>query len=218
VVVAGNHDLLLDATFVAAHPDRELDRHPGRRRSDLNWGGVLYLEHEVAELKIHAKDRSVRAFGSPWTPRFGSWAFQYEAGEQKWAHVVPDETDILLVHGPPKGHVDDGGKGCAKLLAELWRARPKVVVCGHIHPGRGEERLRFDRAQACYENVLLGRWPWMSALTLALCVVWSLVARVLPSAGGTNGAEQSSATHLVNTAVVGGRGNSERRDAIVVLL
>ncbi|SPO03058.1 uncharacterized protein DNG_05739 [Cephalotrichum gorgonifer] len=75
IAIAGNHDLLLDAAFVAAHPDRELDR-PGKARGDLEWGDVRYLEHEDVDLTV--RDRSVRIFGSPWTPRCGTWAFQYE--------------------------------------------------------------------------------------------------------------------------------------------
>lgn len=218
VVIAGNHDLLLDAAFVAGHPDRELDRHPGQHKSDLNWGDVLYLEHGATCLEIQGKDRSVRIFGSPWTPKFGSWAFQYDAGEPIWKNAVPDDTNVLLTHGPPKGHLDDGGKGCANLLAELWRTRPEVVVCGHIHPGRGEEWLPFDQAQAYYENVILGRRPWMSVLGLAFCVFWRGVARVTPWTSAHTAAGQESGTRLVNAAVVGGPGNTERLEAIVLYL
>lgn len=42
IAIAGNHDLLLDASFVEAHPDRELDK-PGKSRQDLSWGDVIYL-------------------------------------------------------------------------------------------------------------------------------------------------------------------------------
>jgi Icc-related predicted phosphoesterase len=214
IVIPGNHDLLLDSHFVITHAGRELDKHPGNRRSDLKWGGIHYLEHGLIELFLEEKDRSIRVFGSPWTPKFGSFAFQY--GEMfTWADSVPVGTDVMLVHGPPKGHLDDGGKGCEKLLAELWRARPKVVVCGHIHAGRGEERLLFDRSQAAYENVILGRRPWISVLSLTLCFIWNKLRRVA-GFGPSSSCERTKSTYLVNAAMVGGRGNSERRDAIVV--
>lgn len=174
VVISGNHDLLLDSKFVAAHPDRELDKHSGQRRTDLDWGGIHYLEHGSVDLLLQEKGRSIRIFGSPWTPKFGNFAFQYGDGDASsdafsWADSVPKGTDILLVHGPPKGHLDHGGNGCGELLAEVWRARPKIVVCGHIHAGRGEERLVFDRSQANYERVVLGRGSWTD---LALCFIW----------------------------------------------
>lgn len=224
VVIAGNHDLLLDTTFVAAHPDRELGRYPGRRRSDLDWGGVKYLEHQSAELWIQDKARSVRVFGSPWTPACGSGAFQYsttEAARAKWENAVPAGTDLVVTHGPPKGHLDDGGKGCGVLLAELWRARPKAVVCGHIHAGRGQKLLRFDLAQACYENVVLKRWPWMSVVGLAICVLWRLVVESVHwvSTDTLRGRGRiRSELQLVNAAIASRRGPSASRDAMVLVL
>ncbi|RBQ88567.1 hypothetical protein VDGD_05157 [Verticillium dahliae] len=118
IIIASNHDLLLDGVFVAARPNRELERHVGKRRGDLIWEDVRYLEHEALELEV--KGRSVRVFGSPWTPRCGSWAFQYgpdATSPMRWLRSVPPRTDILLGHGPPRTHLDDGGKGCDQLLA-----------------------------------------------------------------------------------------------------
>jgi Icc-related predicted phosphoesterase len=39
---------------------------------------------------------------------------------------------VLVVHSPPKGHVDDG-LGSAAILAAIERTRPRLAVCGHIH-------------------------------------------------------------------------------------
>ncbi|KAK3903116.1 Metallo-dependent phosphatase-like protein, partial [Staphylotrichum tortipilum] len=202
LVVVGNHDLILDASFAAVHLDRELDCRPGRRRAGLAWGGVRYLEHEAVEVRVGRGGRVVRVFGSPWTPMFGSWGFKYGEGdgEEVWMGRVPDGTEVSLVHGPPKGYLDDGIKGCEALLEEVWRVRPRVVVCGHIHPGRGWQWLRFDQAQEWYERVVLGRQPWVSMVALAWC----------PWEGG--------GTLLINASMMGGRGNSERRDAFVVVL
>lgn len=210
IVIAGNHDLLLDAAFVAAHPDRELDR-PGKARGDLRWGDVRYLEHETIDLMVG--DRSARIFGSPWTPRCGSWAFQYEDASAPWEDSMPEDADVVMVHGPPKGHLDDGGKGCEILLKELWRARPRVVVCGHIHAGRGRKWLRFDGVDRWYENVILGRpSAWASIGYLAFWVLWMVVSRALGSDRRREG--DQGATQLVNAAVVGNR-NDRERNAIV---
>jgi Icc-related predicted phosphoesterase len=54
-------------------------------------------------------------------------------GGAGWAVKVSERTNVLLMHGPPAGHLDDGGKGCEKLLVEIWSERPMVVICGHIH-------------------------------------------------------------------------------------
>lgn len=34
--------------------------------------------------------------------------------------------------------------GCERLREALWRVRPLVHVCGHVHEGRGAERVRWD--------------------------------------------------------------------------
>lgn len=218
--MAGNHDLILDASFVAAHPDRELDCKPRQRRRDLDWGGVRYLRHEAVEVKVGRSGRTVRAFGSPWTPRFGSWGFQYEGGEAEgvWSGKVPEGTEVLLVHGPPKGHLDDGGKGCEVLLREVWRVRPRMAVCGHVHAGRGWQWLGFDKAQELYERVVLGRGGWVSVVMLAWCVVWGLVVTTFGPWGNTNSAGRGRGTLLVNAAMVGGKGNTKRREAFVLVV
>ncbi|KAF3344930.1 hypothetical protein VD0002_g7523 [Verticillium dahliae] len=201
MVIAGNHDLLLDGALVAAHPDCELERHAGRRRDDLAWGAVRYLELEALDLEV--RGRSVRVFGSPWTPRYGNWALQYGPGASPssssmcWAHAVPPRTDVLLVHGPPRAHLDDGGKGCDQLLDELWRARPTMVVFGHIHAGRGIEWLRYDWAQSCYEAVAAGAgtWRrWLSLVGLAVSVLWLMVSGLF--AGLTSKRQQARGTLL----------------------
>lgn len=220
VVIGGNHDLLLDAKFVAAHPDRELDRHQGQRRADLDWTGIHYLEHELLELFLEEKKRTVCVFGSPWTPKHGYFAFQYQERDGfTWSNSMPPNTDLMVVHGPPKGHLDDGGKGCQRLLEELWRARPAAVVCGHIHPGRGGKRLIFDANQASYEAAICasGIWAWISLVKLALCFGWcKLWASISQSSKSLHDLKDS--TYLVNAAMVGGRGQSERRDAITVII
>lgn len=218
IVIAGNHDLLLDSDFVKRFPDRELNRVEGQRRSDLCWGSVRYLKHESVDIEVSSKNRALRIFGSPWTPAHGNFAFQYQSHIDKdpplrlpWKESIPAGTNIMLTHGPPKAHLDAGGKGCDELLAELWRARPDVVVCGHIHAGRGQKLLRWDRSQACYESVVLRRWRGLALMGLMVLFVWHKITSVLR----LRSERARKSTILVNAAVVGG-GNSERREAIVV--
>lgn len=53
---------------------------------------------------------------------------------------VPEDTDILVTHGPPKGFVDDD-LGCADLTKQVTeRIKPRLLVCGHIHSAHGETR------------------------------------------------------------------------------
>ena len=50
---------------------------------------------------------------------------------------------VLVVHSPPKGHVDrsSGGRslGSEAILRTIEQKRPRVAICGHIHEAAGEE-------------------------------------------------------------------------------
>lgn len=91
----------------------------------------------------------LRVWGSPWQPRFYDWAFNLDEPEleKKWA-LIPEGIDILLLHGPPYGYGDlapSYGRskepaihvGSPSLTKAIERVRPRLVVCGHIHPGYG---------------------------------------------------------------------------------
>lgn len=124
IFVAGNHDWLF-----------QLD--PAKARSLIT--NALYLEDAEAVVE------GLRIWGSPWQPMFMDWAFNLPRGPrlaQKWA-LVPAGIDILITHGPPWGILDrvlHGEKvGCADLLRELARIRPKLHLFGHIHEGYGRD-------------------------------------------------------------------------------
>ncbi len=73
--------------------------------------------------------------GVPVTP-FGSWSF--DLGEDDAGVLLRGcpEAAVLVTHSPPWGHVDDtGGRhlGSRAVLETIKRARPCLVVCGHIH-------------------------------------------------------------------------------------
>jgi Icc-related predicted phosphoesterase len=208
IVIAGNHDLVLDEKFVKRHPDRELDK-AGKAHGDIQWGDVKYLEN--SSIEVECNDRVLKIYGSPMTPNCGNFAFQYGDSENFWVETVPEDTDILLTHGPPALYLDEG-RGCAHLLKEIWRVRPSLVVFGHIHGGRGEQLLEYDAAQACYENVQLGMRPWMCLLKLLLIIIWQSLTPTSWSARG------APATRLVNAAVITGRGNAQIREPIIIKL
>ena len=122
VVVAGNHDTLFE-------------RNPGVGR--LLLSGCRYLQDEAAEIA------GLKFWGSPWQPWFHDWAFNLPRGEklaEKWA-MIPEDTEILVTHGPPFGIKDDTGQGRAgcedlrKRVAQLPKL--KLHIFGHIHESPG---------------------------------------------------------------------------------
>ncbi|KAK0708049.1 Metallo-dependent phosphatase-like protein [Lasiosphaeris hirsuta] len=193
IVAAGNHDLLLDS---------KCDGSPGRPadvavadRARLSWGDIRYLQESSTTIV-------------PQVPRCGNWAFQYERSEDVWTNTVPDGTDILVTHVPPRTHLDLLHLGCGFLLGELWRVRPRLHVFGHIHAGRGQEQLYFDPLQQAYERAVVSRGGiWNFALT---------VKGFLRSLLGLAGLGTEVKTLLVNAAVVGGLRDDERWTPILV--
>jgi len=124
VGVAGNHDFVfqLDSDLVPR----------------MNW---TYLQDSGTEF------RGLKIWGSPWQPYFGGWAFNLYEPElcEKWK-LVPDDTDILLLHGPPLGYGDFSpvGRvhtGSPGLLNRILAIKPKLVVAGHIHSGYGRYNI-----------------------------------------------------------------------------
>ena len=69
--------------------------------------------------------------------------------------MIPENTDVLITHSPPKGIMDISKRGnvstgSPSLFNEvLYRIKPKIHVFGHIHEGYGiEERdgIKFINA------------------------------------------------------------------------
>jgi hypothetical protein len=75
-------------------------------------------------------------------PRHGYHGFQLDRGQSllnKW-NLIPDDTDILVTHGPPLGYGDHArGQrhvGCVDLLNTVrMRVKPQFHIFGHIHEG-----------------------------------------------------------------------------------
>jgi len=130
IYVAGNHDTSIERNRVT----------PG----DFAKDGIIYLENAATTIN------GVKFWGSPHTPQFGDWSFMKsrETINRVWEHI-PEDTDVLIVHGPPKGVRDlshdklgrlefcgDGSlmKKCFKMKDQL-----KYVMFGHIHDSPGCE-------------------------------------------------------------------------------
>jgi hypothetical protein len=113
---------------------------------------ITFLNHESAELCLTQKGgprTTFKAFGSPYSPVKGCWAFGYhpEQASNLW-DKIPLDTHVVITHTPPKYHCDEskdsGAAGCEILRQTLWRVRPCLAICGHVHEGRGAERVLWD--------------------------------------------------------------------------
>ena len=123
VFVAGNHDTSIERGLVT--------------KDDFSKNGIHYLENTSVEIE------GLKIFGSPYTPSFNNWAFMKARPklDRVWNKAIPDDSDIVVVHGPPKGVLDlsydRNGKlefcGDKSLMNKLKIVEPKFMMFGHIH-------------------------------------------------------------------------------------
>lgn len=122
IFVAGNHDTAIERKAVT--------------RETMHAYGIHYLENESIEIE------GLKIWGSPITPTFGQWSFMKARDKTHFVwDTIPDDTDILVVHGPPKGVRDLTYNrknklemcGDKSLVTAIMRVKPKLVLFGHIH-------------------------------------------------------------------------------------
>jgi predicted phosphodiesterase len=125
IYVAGNHDSSIENGLITP--------------SDFASCGITYLENQSVIIE------NTKFYGSPYTPSFGNWSFmkaRHKIGEI-WKQI-PEDTDVLITHGPPKGVRDLTYKrednqlemcGDGALLKRIYYDLPnlKAVLFGHIH-------------------------------------------------------------------------------------
>jgi Icc-related predicted phosphoesterase len=141
LLIAGNHDWVFERNRQAA---RQLKN-------------VVYLEDSGVIID------GVKFYGSPHQPEFFNWAFNLPRSGSELARVwslIPDDTEVLITHGPPAGILDQAfGKGehagCELLLKRVEQVRPRLHVFGHIHGSYGQTRVGetlFVNASLCDEH------------------------------------------------------------------
>ena len=124
IYVAGNHDTSIERRMITP--------------ADFAEAGIIYLENAATTIA------GIKFWGSPHTPTFGDWAFMKSRDKisRVW-DTIPEDTDILIIHGPPKGvrdlSFDRQGNleycGCSALMKKCFKMKDqlKLVLFGHIH-------------------------------------------------------------------------------------
>jgi len=133
--------------FVAGNHDLFLENSPKRTQALADRAGVVWLNDSGTLID------GGHFWGSPITLRFHDWSFMRNPGADIQRHweKLPDNTDVLITHGPPHGILDrvqraDGSEertGCPQLLAKILEVQPKLHVFGHIHEEYGVD-LKHD--------------------------------------------------------------------------
>lgn len=138
IVIAGNHDRLFEGMYA--------------RYAQSIITNAIYLR-DSGTIISDEKGKDWSVWGSPYTPYYRNWSFnvQGEGIKRHW-DMIPENTDILVTHGPPRGILDKArGEhlGCPYLWDRVVQLKPKLHVFGHIHSGYGKAENRFINAAVC---------------------------------------------------------------------
>lgn len=153
IFIAGNHDWLFE-------------RHEKVAKSILSeFPNITYLQDSYVVID------GVKIYGTPWQPEFFNWAFNLPRHGEKLQHVwskIPDDTDVLITHGPAHGYVDrvigrTDHLGCELLIKRIQEVNPLIHVSGHIHSGNGvadNGRTTFINASILNESYRVEYRPY----------------------------------------------------------
>ncbi len=122
IFVAGNHDFGIESGLIKFEDFKDYD--------------ITYLFNSSVTID------GIKFWGSPFTPNFGQWAFMKARNKinRVW-DAIPDNTDIVITHGPPKGILDVSENydnsiefcGDSSLKKRMLKLEPLLVCFGHIH-------------------------------------------------------------------------------------
>ena len=124
IFIAGNHDFYFEEAL--------------KNNIKINDTNLNYLNDSGCEIE------GIKFWGSPIQPTFFNWAFNRERGEEikKYWDLIPNDTDVLITHGPPHKILDltKNGEyvGCEELKKKVLEIKPKLHVFGHIHEAYGK--------------------------------------------------------------------------------
>lgn len=145
IIIYGNHEL-----GFSFGPKREEALNTPKQF------GIIYLENSQVVID------GLKIYGSPITPFFYNWEWNVHRGKEiakKWA-LVPDDTNVLITHGPPYGILDlidtnhyttsesksslilerDSHQGCEELRKKVDQLTDlKLHVFGHLHYQGGQQ-------------------------------------------------------------------------------
>lgn len=123
---------------------------PGNHSTAIEHGLIRASDYPEVRFLIHDSMQwnGLKIFGSPYTPEFFNWAYMKARSQLDivW-QSIPDDVDILITHGPPKGIMDEtadmytgkpvhvGSKSLMRHVEE--RIRPRIHSFGHIHDEPG---------------------------------------------------------------------------------
>jgi len=164
IFIAGNHDFGFEHYNGVRHSNEAPWLHHLLNDENLSQSDVVYLHDSEFIIETPEFNKPLKFYGSPWQPEFYNWAFNLprlgQELKEKW-DLIPDDTDILITHGPPHKIRDFVPKygvlnhvGCELLYDRVTQIKPLVHIFGHIHYAHGAELFNdtvYVNASICTE-------------------------------------------------------------------
>lgn len=147
ILTAGNHDFFFEQNYDYVN-------------NLCILYGIKYLIDNLVEIE------GIKIYGSPWVPRFGSWAYQYDSSSEELSiwNKIPDNIDILVTHVPCKNILDgtSGGHiGSKQLEDRIKISKPKYHLFGHVHEHGGES---LEKDGIIHVNCSVHTWLWKQTI------------------------------------------------------
>ena len=148
VLIAGNHD----GFFVSGFPTNQKESNQLKEIQEwlMDMGEIEPIEFEyLCDSGIEFE--GLKIWGTPWTPWFdrvnpmcASFMENEEFLDGKFS-LIPEDTDILVTHGPMlhilDQNIDGYACGSRSLRKHVERVKPRFHIFGHIHEQGGNKIL-----------------------------------------------------------------------------
>ena len=176
IFIAGNHDFAFEKNNQPHHKGDFEWFNNLMNEENLSQSDVVYLQDNEFVIESPEFSKPLKIYGSPWQPEFYNWAFNLPRNgwelELKWKDI-PEDTDILITHGPPHGIRDftpaNLQVGCEILRFHVEnRIKPSIHVFGHIHQAYGavqQDETMYVNASICTERYLPSNKPIIIDIT-----------------------------------------------------
>ena len=134
--------------FIAGNHDHLFEQRPDLIKKLLRmFPSLIYLQDSDVTID------GIKFYGAPWIPTnrpgkaFSYLRTAYDIAKSHWSKI-PNDTDVLITHGPAYKKLDKIMKpirkdqtqlnlGCPQLAERIKAINPQLHICGHIHSSQG---------------------------------------------------------------------------------
>lgn len=177
VVICGNHDKwIASGSLFLSSTDRNFE-YLCDSVTEFEYEQEMEEEHKFLGVICYKIKKKLKIYGTPWTrwfegvnPDCDAFMFRHELDLEKKFDMIPEDTDILISHGPCYRRLDKtlygdyaGSIALRDRVDYLKGKQLKYHIHGHIHEAYGMEEeaglktfnvARMNRAYKPVNNIV----------------------------------------------------------------